>query len=274
MIARWPHSRTLTTAPRIHSLPAASSPRIHHPPPVKLRARSVHAKVAPLRAIDVLPTLAGWTLSERELGRYTHASGAVVQAVNDKFNFFRATAQLLSGRLTYRDGECSSLAEACALALTPAAAEPVAAPQPTAAPATPHVFAVGQLVRHASGNEGVVVALEHPDAPGEVSVAFSKGALAGKTCGAAPSNLICLEPLTPATAPAPAGEREWRVGDRLVVTLACYKREPRGAVIVGVDANDKRLPVCANIDGGASGMWLKPGEYVLEPAPAVESERG
>jgi hypothetical protein len=266
---RWPHSRTPTTTPRVHSLPAASSPRIHHPPPVKLRARSVHAKVAPLRAIDVLPTLAGWTLSERELGRYTHASGAVVQAVNDKFNFFRATAQLLSGRLTYRDGECSSLAEACALALTPAAAEPVAAPQPTAAPATPHVFAVGQLVRHASGNEGVVVALEHPDAPGEVSVAFSKGALAGKTCGAAPSNLICLEPLTPATAPAPAGEREWRVGDRVRYTEHADPMFRGAGTVVALGCDDEH--VSWNADDGKK-LYTRVAN--LEPAPAVESERG
>jgi hypothetical protein len=228
---------------------------------VKLRARSVHAKVEPLRAVDLAPVL------RREAALAGPAKAAYLGYDPARPGSDRAAVVTLNGRT----GAVIDV-------------------KPTAAPATPHVFAVGQSVRvtgnsggrrfiahcHSVGDIGEVLKVDPTDDSAKVRV---RGSVRWVSWGE-------LEPIPPTTAPAPAGEhpqdarrdayesalverlqaqyeartpapvgeREWRVGDRV-----CVK-----AHRLGHERHIGRVGVIVYIDGRTAHL----------PAPAVESERG
>jgi hypothetical protein len=129
-------------------------------------------------------------------------------------------------------GRCNYLVCSCAPFAPPA----LAAPQPTAAPATPHVWAAGQWAKCVTnritgsfvawltiGKAYDVVSVDEFGQPIVVNDEGHTIAYAGKlftpaTAPARPSDCECARGLrcvpcaldgAPATAPAPAGEREW-----------------------------------------------------------------
>jgi hypothetical protein len=240
---RWPHSRTPTTTPRVHSLPAASSPRIHHPPPVKLRARSVHAKVAPLRAVD----LACFQKPVLVSGSHPHVCGS-------------CNGSVPVGRVC-----CDNVVSQ-------------AQPAPVPAPEVPHVWAAGMDALF----NGPVRFAARDMTPGRVyRVRGTIGDCLLVTDDVGDGANVIASSFTPATAPAPAtGEREWRVDDRVrVVAFDCAEDMPSVVGQLGTVVSAYPKPQASQqytsvvrLDSGGACWGFRNGD--LEPAPAVESERG
>jgi hypothetical protein len=238
---RWPHSRTPTTTPRVHSLPAASSPRIHHPPPVKLRARSVHAKVAPLRAIDLECFQKPVLVSGSHPHVCSYCGGSVPLA--------RVCC----------DGVISRVQPA----------------QPTAAPATPHVWAAGQWAMCTQK------AFYHitPERAYEALGVYRSMLRVTNDLGE--QSWYDAYAFIPATAPAPAGEREWRVGvrpgDRFFCRDYCGKLNGTTRTVEAIvdhQESDGSYGVRFANTHGTWGVHPSKPYMGIEPAPAVESERG